>query len=120
MARVSVTVPHQLTPSEARSRLDDVPVVLEEQYGDRVTVRRLNWRDDTHGEFGLFVMKIPVSGYVEVRPSEVRVDVDLPMAMAPFQGQLESSLRRQGERLLNEGAEWPRSEPLGKGLLAGS
>lgn len=101
MARMSVTVPHRLTQEDAIDRVRQAADKLHDRDGDRVSdfwndLDRANGR----GRFGLRIGRIPAAGFIEVRPSDVRIDVDLPMSMLPLQDEIEQTLRQEAERVL--------------------
>jgi hypothetical protein len=97
--KMSVVVPHRLTEDEALARVKGLLGQLKAEHQREISDLRETWTDH-RGEFAAKAMGFNVSGSVEVRPGEVRVEGDLPFAALPFKGRIEEMIRQRGERLL--------------------
>jgi hypothetical protein len=104
MPRLSLAVPHSLTPDEAKQRLKDKFTAALVEHQGHVTNMREEWRDHTLS-FGFQAMGMTVSGTVAVEPHQVKVDAELPLAAAFFKGAIEKRLREEvGGLLASAGA----------------
>jgi hypothetical protein len=99
MPSLNITVPHRLDQDEAMRRIQGLLTEIKRDYGDRVTDVREAWRDDG-GDFAFRAMGFSVSGSLQVRPGEVVLKGDYPLAARPFKGRIESMIRDRAEQLL--------------------
>ena len=99
MPGMNIAVSHHLTQDEAMRRIQGLLTEIKRDYGDRVTDLRETWRDDG-GDFSFRAMCFSVSGSVQVRPGEVLLTGDYPLAARPFKGRIESMIRERAEQLL--------------------
>jgi hypothetical protein len=102
MPRLSLAVPHLLTPDEAKQRLKDKFAAALVEHQGRVSNTREEWRDHTLS-FGFQAMGMAVSGTVAVEPKQVKVDAELPFAAMLFKGAIEQRLRDEVAALLASG-----------------
>jgi hypothetical protein len=104
MPRLSLAVPHSLTPDEAKQRLKDKFTAALVEHQGRVTKTHEEWRDHTLS-FGFQAMGMSVNGTVAVEPHQVKVDAELPFAASFFKGAIEKRLREEvGVLLASAGA----------------
>jgi hypothetical protein len=100
MPRLSLSVPHKLTPDEAKQRLQDKFAAAWAEHQSRVSNFHEEWRDHTLS-FAFQAMGMAVSGTVAVEPQQVKVDAELPFAAMLFKGAIEQRLREEVSTLLN-------------------
>jgi hypothetical protein len=99
MPKLSIVVPHHLTESEALSRIQGLLGDVKQQYATYFTDLHESWTGND-GTFSLKAMGFNVSGSVSVKPSQVEMRADLPLAATPFRGRIEQVMREETERLL--------------------
>lgn len=99
MPKVSIVVPHRLGEEEALTRLQHLLSDMKSRYATYFTDLEERWSGN-EGRFSVKAMGFNVTGGVTVRPTEVAIDADLPLAATPFKGRVEQMIREQTERLL--------------------
>ena len=99
MPSMTIVIPHQLTPEEAMSRIQNLLGEVKNDYGDRVSDLRETWTD-TGGEFSFKAMGFSVSGTLRVKPGEVEMKGNYPLAAIPLKGKIESMIRDRATKLL--------------------
>jgi len=99
MPGMTIVVPHQLTQDEAIVRIKRLLGEVKNDYGDKVTDLRETWHD-TGGEFAFKAMGFNISGRLQVKPSEVELKGNLPLAALPFKSKIESTIRERATQLL--------------------
>ena len=96
---VSVTIPHQLSEAEAKSRLETGVADARRKYGNYLKDFRETWTGNRM-EFAGTVMGQRISGRIDVQPKNVRVEVDLPMLLAMFAKKFIPQVEAEGRKLL--------------------
>ena len=86
MPRIQVFQSHDVTPDEARRRLEALNADLRERYG-LVPV----WKSPTEVE----MTRSGASGTLRIEPREIRVDIELPFALSMLRGRIEDQVRRE-------------------------
>lgn len=99
MPKISIVVPHQLGEEEARARIQHLLTDMKSRYASYFTDLQEQWSNNT-GRFSVKAMNFNVKGGVTVRPTEVAIDADLPLAATPFKGRVEQLIREQAKQLL--------------------
>ena len=99
MPKFGVRVPHNLTPQEARSRLERFAESLQQKFEDQVSDLQQSWEDDTL-RFRFKTYGILLEGGIAVTDEELNLEGDLPFAAMMFRGKIESAIREQIERLV--------------------
>ncbi len=99
MAKISLSVTHDLGREEALQRLQNESDMLKRTFGDSVSDLQENWADTTL-DFSLVAYGMTVSGDVLVDTAEVVTNIKLPMAALMFKGTIESRVRERLEKLL--------------------
>jgi hypothetical protein len=95
----TVTVPHQLGKDEALRRIKGMLDEAQNKGGGRISDLQETWAGDT-GTYSFKASGFKVSGSIEVRDTDVEIDIDYPMAARPFKSTIESTLRDRTEALL--------------------
>ena len=99
MPSMTITVPHQLSEDEAMRRIQSLLSEVKRDHGDRVSDLKETWSAN-HGEFSFKAMGFSLSGWIDVKPSEVVMKGNYPLAAMPFRGRIESMVRERAEQLL--------------------
>ena len=96
---ISITVPHKLSQDEARMRLVNGIADLKGKYGDKVANMQETWNGNQMA-FRLSTMGQAITGRVEVQPSAVKLDVDLPWMLAMLAGKFRPQVEQEARRML--------------------
>ena len=97
---VTVTLSHEHSKAEARSRVDQGLERLMGQVGSLAKIER-SWADDTLS-FKARAMMQTVTGDVTVFDDHVRVTVVLPAFLASMAEKVTGNIERQGQILLEK------------------
>jgi hypothetical protein len=99
MPKIKLSVPHQLGQDVAKSRISKLIADTRGQFGDRVTDLQEAWTGHTDA-FRFRAMGFAVDGQLDVQPTEVRIDINLPWAALPFKSRVESEILKHARELL--------------------
>src|SRR5688500_11718369 len=99
MPKFGVTVPHQLTKDDARSRLERFVELLQTKFEGKVSDLNQSWEGDTL-KFSFKTYGIQLSGGIAVDDNELKLDGELPFAAMMFRGKIESDIKEQLERIV--------------------
>jgi hypothetical protein len=99
MAKLNMSIPHHLSQDEALNRIKRLLGQVKQQYADRVTDLRESWEGNV-GTFSFSAMGFSVSGTLNVTPSDVELNGNLPFAAGLFKGKIEQTIRERAEELL--------------------
>jgi hypothetical protein len=99
MPSSKVTIQHTLGKQEALRRIKGVLRDAQKLDGDRISDLQETWTDDG-GSYSFKIRDFKVSGSIDVRDTEVEIDVNYPIAARPFKEKIESTLRDRAEGLL--------------------
>jgi hypothetical protein len=99
MSSSTVTVQHHLGKDEALRRIKDILGDAQKHDGGRVSDVQETWTDDG-GSYSFKVAGFKVSGSIEVRDTDVEIDVNYPLAARPFKEKIESTLRDRAQTVL--------------------
>lgn len=100
MPNLTATIPHQSTRAEARRRIEDGLRNLRSREPAVLGGLRETWHGDVM-DFSGGVMGQPISGRVDVRDQEVRVEVALPWLLGLLASTVKPRIERQGRQLLS-------------------
>lgn len=92
MPKVSLTVPHELGEDEARNRIQQLLADVREKYGRQVSDIREEWNGNSC-DLGWKSMGMGMSATIQIHPSDVSVDGNMPMAFMAFKGKMEQLVR---------------------------
>ncbi len=98
---VVVTIPHQLGKEEAMRRLQGGIGRLRSQFGDKLGAIEDTWTGD-HADFRVSVLGQTVTGALDVRDAEVRVEVQLPWMLAMVAEKAKGLIQKQGTLMLEK------------------
>jgi hypothetical protein len=99
MLKINLSVPHTLGQDEAKKRISKLIADTRDQLGSSVTNLHESWSGyiDT---FSFRAMGFSVDGQLEVQPSDVLIQVNLPLAALLFKSRIESEILRHARELL--------------------
>ncbi|MFL5761863.1 MAG: polyhydroxyalkanoic acid system family protein [Thermomicrobiales bacterium] len=92
MPKVSLTVQHELGEDEARNRIQHLLADVREKYGRQVSDIREEWNGNSC-DLGWKSMGMGMSATIQIHPSDVSVDGNMPMAFMAFKGKMEQLVR---------------------------
>lgn len=95
---VTVSIPHELPPAEARRRIDEGFVKLLSQAGSIAKIDK-SWAGDRM-MFAFHTLGQTVSGHLDVRPRTIDLEIHLPVFLAAIADKLKGRLRKEGQLLL--------------------
>ena len=98
---ITVSIAHELTPSEVKQRLVDAIADARTKHGDLLRDARETWRGDQM-DFTASAMGQTITGSVRIEQTHVHVTVMLPMLLAMFAAKLKPRIEAEGQRLLEE------------------
>ena len=98
---LKLTLPHRLTPAEARTRIDKGIADLRSHAAAKVAQVDERWTGD-HMDFKLSVMAQSVTGRVDVTPQAVNLEVDLPWALAMLADKFMPQVEQRARKLLEK------------------
>jgi hypothetical protein len=96
---VSVSIPHRLTPDEARVRIQRGIGDLRTQFAGKVASLEERWTAN-HADFQAKVMGQTITARLDIEEHAVRVEVDLPWLFAALAGKITPVIEREGAKLL--------------------
>jgi hypothetical protein len=99
MPKLDMTVPHRLSQDKALRRIQGLLGEVKTQFADKISNLHEEWNGSS-GNFSFSAMGFSVSGTLAVRPSEVELSGDLPLAAAFLKGKIEATIRERAETLL--------------------
>jgi hypothetical protein len=101
-APISIVIPHRLGKAEARQRIEQGFGRLQAQMvGSPIANMQQAWAEDVLA-FSATAVGQRVSGRLEVRDADVRIEVDLPAFLAGLADAIAGKLRREGRLLLEK------------------
>ena len=101
MSTMTVSIPHQLSRPDAKEKVEQLLDQVKQQYGGSIGRIDETWTDDTL-DFKISVMAMSLTGQVFVEDSVVRLEVELPAALAMFAGGVKKTIEEEGRKLLNK------------------
>jgi hypothetical protein len=92
MPKMNMSVPHQLGQDEALGRIQHLIADVREQHGNQLSDVHETWSGTTC-DLGWKSMGMGMSATVQVNPSDVTIDSNMPMAFTMFKGKVEEIVR---------------------------
>jgi hypothetical protein len=100
MARtISLTIPHRLTQDEVRSRIARGIADAQRDHAGKFTKLEHKWKEN-HLDFDVGVLGQSVTGAVDVNPSDVVVNINLPWMLAAFADKIRPQIKAQADKML--------------------
>lgn len=99
MPKINLSVPHRLSQEEAKKRITNLIADSRARFADKVSNVSESWNGyvDT---FSFDAMGASVSGKLDVQPSQVLIEVNLPWLAMAFKSRIESELATHARQLL--------------------
>jgi hypothetical protein len=99
---ITITIPHKLGRAEARSRVEASLGRFKDQMS-KAGMGRIQhaWSEDKLG-FHAQAFGQNITGRIDVRDSEVKIEVDLPAFLAAFANKIAGRLKKEGALLLEK------------------
>ena len=98
---ITITIPHRLTQQEARARLQKGITDLKAQHAASIAQVAETWNGDQMS-FRLTAMGQAITGRVDVQPSAIKLDIDLPWLLAAFAEKFRPRIEQEGRRMLED------------------
>jgi Putative polyhydroxyalkanoic acid system protein (PHA_gran_rgn) len=99
MPKINLSVPHHLTQEEAKHRITSLIADSRTKFAGKVSNAVESWNGFVDA-FSFEAMGFSVKGRLEVQPSEVLVELNLPLAAYPFKGRIENEILTHARQLL--------------------
>jgi hypothetical protein len=96
---ISVSIPHRLTQDEARARLQKGITDLKARHAASIAQVEEAWTGNQMS-FKLTAMGQAITGRLDVQPSAVKLDVDLPWLLAMLAEKIRPRVEAEGRRML--------------------
>ena len=98
---ITITIPHRLTQQEARARLQKGITDLKAQHAASIAQVSETWNGDQMS-FRLTAMGQSITGRVDVQPSAIKLDIDLPWLLAAFAEKIKGQVEQRGRQMLEK------------------
>jgi hypothetical protein len=98
---ITITIPHRLTQQEAKSRLQKGLTDLKAQHAASIAQVSESWNGDQMS-FRLTAMGQSITGRVDVQPSAIKLDIDLPWLLAAFAEKFRPRIEQEGRKMLED------------------
>ena len=98
---ISLTIPHQLGQEEARSRIQRAIADTRKTYAGKLTSVEEQWAGNQMS-FRLTAMGQQIGGRVDVQPTQVRMEVEVPWMLAMLAGGFKKRVEEEGRKLLED------------------
>jgi len=96
---MEISVNHGLGKAEAKSRIQNLLVKLKQDFSDKISDETESWTE-YNADYSFKLMGMKISGNVLVDESLVTISGNLPFAVLPFKGMIESSIKSKAIELL--------------------
>lgn len=97
--KVSISIPHKLSQQDAQERIARGVNNARQKLGAGIAVVHETWTGNRM-DFTLSALGGQITGRAEVEASSVRVELDLPWALAMLGPRLRDALEQEGRRAL--------------------
>jgi hypothetical protein len=99
---ISMTVPHDLGTTEAKKRIAERFDVLKREYVDKIGQAEVVWVGDT-ASLRVAALGQTVTAVIDVRPAEVKIEVELPWLLAAMATKVQSLVKSNADDVLRIG-----------------
>lgn len=99
MALLNLNIPHNLSKEEALERVKSLLKNLQEEHKDTISNVKENWHGDKN-DFSFSAKGFDLAGTIQVNPSDVEIQSDLPFALSFFKGMIGSMISQKASTLL--------------------
>ena len=99
---ITITIPHKLGRAEARSRVEESIGRFKTQMGQAGMGKIQHaWTEDKLG-FQAQAFGQNITGRIDVRDSDLKIEVDLPGLLGAFADKIAGKLKKEGALLLEK------------------
>ena len=98
---IIISIPHRLTQDEARTRLQKGLTDLKAQHARSIAQVEESWNGNQMS-FTLTAMGQSMTGRMDVQPSAVKLEIDLPWLLAVFAEKLRPQIEQEGRKMLED------------------
>jgi hypothetical protein len=88
-----------LSQEDAKARITKLIAESRGKFGEQITELKESWTGNSE-VFSFRAMGFSVDGKLDVQPSEVLIDINIPWAALPFKGTVESEILKHARELL--------------------
>ncbi|MBS0210375.1 MAG: polyhydroxyalkanoic acid system family protein [Planctomycetes bacterium] len=99
MPKITFSVPHEMSATEARERVETFLPRVEEQYKDMIKDMSRQWNGDVL-EYSFKTLGFVFKGTIALEEKQVTVNMDVPLAAMMVKGRIEQEFKAGLERLL--------------------
>jgi hypothetical protein len=99
MPKIELSVPHQLSREDVKSRIVHSLAEAQKRFAGDVTQVADSWNGYVD-EFSFKAMGFSIAGRLEVEPAQVAIHLQLPWAAYPFKHRIESEILAHARQLL--------------------
>ena len=98
---IHISIPHQLTAAEVKSRLAKGVADFRTSPMSKAAALQDNWRGDVM-HLTATSMGQNIAGRIEVKDKSVEIDVDLPWVFAMLASKVKGEIEQHGRKLLEK------------------
>jgi hypothetical protein len=99
MPKINLSVPHNLGQEEAKRRISGLLADSRARFADKISEPTESWNGYID-QYSFKAMGFSVSGTLDVQPSQVHVEMNIPFAAYPMKGRIESEIVAHARELL--------------------
>jgi hypothetical protein len=99
MAKMNMTIEHELSESEALKRIKKLLKETKEEYGELIDELKEKWVGNI-GTFSLMAKGYELSGTIVVGAPTITLQGDIPWALSFMKGKVEKIIRSRAKELL--------------------
>lgn len=100
MSTLNLDIPHQLPKEEALKRIKSLLSNLKEEQKQIISNVDEKW-DGDKGDFSFSAKGFDLAGNIQVNPSNVTINANLPFALSFFKGMIGSVITEKAKALLS-------------------
>jgi hypothetical protein len=99
---ISMTIPHDLGVAEAKRRIGERFDMLKREYVDKIGSADVAWVGDV-ANLRVAALGQTVTALIDVKPAEVKVEVELPWLLAAMANKVQSLVKSNADEVLRIG-----------------
>ena len=99
MSSLKLSIPHDLSREEALTRIKNLFSKLRVEQKDKISNVTESWENET-GKFEFSVSGFNLKGVINVQPSTIDIDAQVPMAVSLFAGKIKQVIEKEAKELL--------------------
>ena len=99
MASLNFNIPHNLSQEEALGRIKQLIDKLKTEQKGNISSAEENWEGNT-GKFKFNAKGFDLAGKINVLPSAISIDAEVPFAVSLFKGRIKEMIEAEAAKLL--------------------